>query len=418
MNFPSMVKIRQHFNTTMISDIPAEIHSEFVKLGPQNTISPGRMVAITAGSRGIYKISEIIKALVSELRSIGAKPFIVPAMGSHGGATVEGQKEILNHYGITEELVGAPIKASMEVTRIGETPDGIPVFIDKIASQADHIVVVNRVKPHTDFVGDLESGLMKMMAIGLGKQAAADLYHNEFIRFGHFPIIISVARTIIENSPIAFGIAVVENQRDETHIIKFIPPREIEETEKELLVVAKRLLPTIPFDEIDILIVNEMGKNISGAGIDQNVIGRTVIPYHVVPDKPHIGRIIVRDLTPDSDGNACGIGNVDFTTKRLVDKIDLDATNINAITSSCPESVRIPPYYNSDLEILSAAFKTIPVGDPKNARIVHIQNSLRLEDLYISEAMIPEAQDMKDISVIGEIEPMEFDQEDNLPLSF
>ncbi|MGE5842680.1 MAG: lactate racemase domain-containing protein [Deltaproteobacteria bacterium] len=417
MNFPLMARIRQNFDTSTITDISGEIRSQLSKLGLQGIVSPGQSVAITAGSRGISRLADILRALVNELKGIQAKPFIVPAMGSHGGATAEGQERLLAHYGVTEKGVGAPIKASMEVTQIGETAGGLPVLIDKFASQADHIVVVNRIKPHTDFEGIVESGLMKMLAIGLAKQKGADLYHNEFMRLGHYHVITSVARKIIEDCRIAFALAVVENQRDEIEILRIIPPKEIEETEKGLLLLAKELLPRIPFDPIDILIVNQMGKNLSGTGMDQNVIARSATPYHTVPSKPRIGRIIVRDLTQDSDGNALGIGNADFVTKRLVDSIDRGATYMNAMTSSCPELIRIPPHYDSDREVLEAAFRTLPESDPLGATIVHIENTLRLEEMYISEALIPEAKKIRNVSIVGTPEPMKFDPEGNLAVT-
>ena len=413
-----MVKIKQNFVTDSITDISREIREELARLEPEKIISPGQSVAIATGSRGVYKIDEILATLVNELKKIDAKPFIVPAMGSHGGATSEGQKEILQHYGITEDRLGVPIKASMEVTQIGETSDGIPVLIGKSASQADHIVIVNRVKPHTDFEGDIESGLMKMMVIGLGKQKAADLYHNEFMRLGHPRVIVSVARKIMGKCPIAFGLALVENQKDETQIIKIIPAQHIEETEKKLLILAKELLPRIPLDPIDILIVDQMGKEISGTGMDQTVIARTVVPYHKVPARPRIGRIIVRDLTQESGGNIIGIANADFTTKRLVDKIDRKISYMNAITSSCPEAIRIPPYFDSDREAIEAAYHTIRRTTPQNIRMVHIKNTLFLEEMYISEALISEAKKVKHISIIGSPELMTFDENGNIPNRF
>ena len=278
MEFPLMAKIRQNFDTSTITDIAGEIRSQLTQFDLRGVVLPGQSVAITAGSRGIAGIADILRALVNEIKRIQAKPFIVPAMGSHGGATAEGQKRLLAHYGVTEKGVGAPIKASMEVSQIGETAEGLPVLIDTYASQADQIVVVNRIKPHTDFEGIVESGLMKMMAIGLAKQKGADFYHNEFMRFGHYHVITSVARKIIERCRIAFALAIVENQRDETQVLKVIPPKEIEETEKRLLLLAKELLPRIPFDPIDLLIVNQMGKNLSGTGMDQNVIARSATP--------------------------------------------------------------------------------------------------------------------------------------------
>lgn len=418
MNYPAVVRIKQHFNTNSIQDIPEAVRSEIAKIKPQEIIAPGNSVAITAGSRGIANFAVLLAELVRELKKIGAKPFIVPAMGSHGGATAEGQKKIIEHYKIMEDTMDAPIKSSMEVVEIGSTSDGVPVLIDQNASRADHIIVVNRIKPHTDFKGEIESGLMKMMAIGLGKQKAADHYHNVFMRLGHYHVLTTVAREIMRQCPIAFGLAVVENQRDETEIIRAIPTNQIEETERELLINAKDLLPRIPFDPLDLLIVDEMGKDISGTGMDQNVIARTVIPYHQVPTNPKITRIFVRDLSAGSEGNATAIGNADFTTKRLVDKIDRHATYMNAITSSCPEAVRIPPYYNSDREVIEIALNTIGDIEPLKARVVHILNTLKLEEMLISENMLTEAGQMDDIEIIGAAGPMNFDAQGNLISDF
>ncbi|MGD8762263.1 MAG: lactate racemase domain-containing protein [Desulfobacteraceae bacterium] len=414
MNFPAMARIKQHFDTHSIQDIPAAVRSELAKINLRDMIAPGDSVAITGGSRGIANIAVILAELVSELKKIDAKPFIVPTMGSHGGATAEGQVKILEHYGITGEAMGAPIKSSMEVVKIGTTSDGVPVQVDKNASQADHIVVVNRVKPHTDFIGEIESGLMKMMAIGLGKQKSADHYHNVFIHLGYYHVLTTVAREVIEQCSIAFGLALVENQKDETEIIRAIPAGEIEATERELLVTAKKLLPRIPFDPIDLLIVDQMGKDISGAGMDQNVIARTVMRFHQVPSNPKITRIFVRDFTPGSDGNATGLGNADFTTKRLVDKIDARASYMNAITSSCPEAVRIPPHYESDREAIETALSTIGDIGPEKARIVRILNTLKLEEMMISNAILSEVEQMDNVSIIGSPQQMAFDDQGNL----
>ena len=414
MKFPRMVRIQQHFNTSPIEDIPAKVRTELAGIQPQKIIARGDTVAITAGSRGIANLAVIMAGIIRELKKIGAKPFIIPSMGSHGGATPEGQKKILEHYGITQKAMGVPVKSSLSVVQVGCTPDLIPVYLDRNASKANHIVVVNRVKPHTDFKGKFESGLMKMMVIGLGKQKGADHYHNVIVRRGHYPVLLSVAREILQRCPIAFGVALVENQRDETQIIRAIPAAEMEATEYELLKKAKRLFPRIPVDPIDLLIVDRMGKEISGTGMDQNVIGRSVIPYHRPAIKNDIMRIFVRDLTADSEGNATAIGNADFTTKRLVDKIDHRATYMNAVTSSCPEAVRIPPYYDSDREAIDTALKTIGPVEPQNTRIVHILDTLRLEEMYVSEIMLPEVEKRENISVNGTPIPMKFDAKGNL----
>ena len=418
MKYPKMVLIKQHFNTSPIKDIPAKVRTELAGIEPQKIIARGDTVAITAGSRGIANLAVVLGEIIRELKKIGAKPFIIPAMGSHGGATPAGQKKILEHYGVTQKTMGVPVKSSLNVIQVGSTPDGIPVYLDRNAAKADHIVVVNRVKPHTDFQGKFESGLMKMMVIGMGKQKGADHYHNVIVRRGHYPVFLSVAREILQRCPVAFGVALVENQRDETQIIRAIPAAEIETTEYQLLKKAKRLFPRIPLNPIDLLIVDQMGKEISGTGMDQNVIGRSVIPYHRPSIKNDIMRIFVRDLTADSEGNATAIGNADFTTQRLVQKIDHRATYMNAITSSCPEAVRIPPYYDSDRQAIDTALKTIGPVEPQNSRIVHILDTLRLEEMYVSEVMLAEVQKSKDISVNGTPAPMKFDAEGNLVSNF
>ena len=414
MKLPAMIKIKQNFQTNPIQDVRGKIRSELAAIELRRIILPGQNVAITAGSRGINNIAEILSSLVDELRKLHAKPFIVAAMGSHGGATADGQREVLTHYGITEKFLGVPVQTSMEVVEVGMSPEGIPVLIDKNAAQADHIVVVNRIKPHTDFEGNIESGLMKMITIGLGKQKAADYYHNCFMDLGHYPLIVSIARTVLKNCRIAFGLGIVENQRDETQIIKAMPADQIEQKERELLVQAKELLPRLPFDSMDILIVDEMGKNYSGTGMDQNVIGRTVVPYHKVPSIPRINRIFVRNLSDESDGNAIGIGNADYTTKQLVDKIDRTSTYMNAITSSCPEMIRIPPYFDSDREVMEVVMETIPAGDPLEKRIVHIKNTLMLEEMYVSEPMQDEIQGLDTIEILGGPFPMKFDESGNM----
>jgi hypothetical protein len=415
MAFPKMVRIRQEFKTNPIQDVPGTVSAELAKLNLRRTIKPGASVAITAGSRGIADIDVVIGAVVKELKQIGAKPFIVPTMGSHGGATAAGQKMVLGKYGITKETMGVPIKSSMDVVEIGSTSHGLPVFLDKNASKADHIVVVARIKPHTDFKAPIESGFLKMMTIGLGKQSGADLYHQGVVQFGYYPIILSVGREVLKRAPIAFGVGLVENQRDELAIIRAVPAKEIEETDRKLLRTAKRIMPRIPaIDPIDLLIVDQIGKEISGSGMDPNVIGRHIVPFAKFPPKPKILRIFVRDLTPNTYGNATGIGLADFTTKRLVDKIDYQATYMNCITGGSPEQGRIPPYYRSDRETIETAFRTFGLVKPQDARVVHIANTLRLEEMEISDSMVAAAKALPKVTVVGKPRPMAFDRRQNL----
>lgn len=411
---PKMAKIKQRFAPKSVGDIAKTIGDQFARSEVGSIIKPGQSVAVTIGSRGISNIFQIMKCLVDELIDIGAKPFIVPSMGSHGGATAEGQKKLLATFNITEETMGVEIRSSMEVVEVGITEDNIPVVIDKNAYQADHIFLANRIKPHTDFEGSNESGLMKMLAIGLGKQRGADEYHNRFIQLGHVRVITSVANVLLEECNVAFGLAIVENEIDETAILEIIPAEETEQREKKLLISAKSFLPRIPFNNIDLLIVDEIGKHFSGTGMDQSVIARTVVSYHVVPARPAITRIFVRDLADNSGGNGLGIGNADFTTKRFVEKYNRPISYMNSITAACPEITRIPTYLDNDAEVIETAYKTIPVPASAESRVVWIKNTLHLEEMYISQSMLLEAKANDFLEVVREAVNVAYDGNDNL----
>ena len=412
-NFPLMAKIRQKFETTPVKDIRKKVAEEFIRANAAQILKAGQTVAVTSGSRGVSNIAEITRAIVDELRKLGTKPFIVPAMGSHGGATAEGQRKVLAGYGIDEKTMGVEVRSSMDVVALGPTDDGVPVFIDKNASEADHIIAVNRIKPHTDYEAPHESGVVKMLAIGLGKQHAADLYHNLFVQQGHYPVLASVARKILKASPISFGIGIIENQLEQTDDIIMMRGEDIFDIEHELLKKAKRLLPRIPFDNFDILVVDEMGKTISGTGMDQNIIGRSVIPYHVVPDTPKISRIYVRDLTDDSGGNALGIGNADFTTNKLVNKINRQVTYMNTFTANSPEFIRIPPSFDTDREVLDLCYRTSPALSERDLRIIHIKNTLELEYMLVSDTLLDEIDKNSAIELVSKPAPYEFDTEGN-----
>ena len=304
MMLPRMYRLRQTFDRTWAKDIPEAVSAELTKLSLKESVRPWDRVAITAGSRGISNIALVLKVIVEHLNLLGAKPFIFPAMGSHGGATAEGQVSLLKHYQITENLIGSPILSSMEVTEIGKTKEGLPVYIDKHAFQADHIIVVNRIKPHTKFKGPIESGLMKMISLGMGKQKGADLYHKAAIQHTFPKIIVDGARVVLEKTPILFGLGIIENGYDETAKIAGLRPEEIETKERELLTLAKQMMPKLPFNEIDLLIVDEMGKDISGVGIDPNITGRNRDIMGTFPHPTHVKRLFVRDLTTRSNGNA------------------------------------------------------------------------------------------------------------------
>ena len=414
MSLPKVVRVQQNFDATHITDIPKAVAEQIGKLGLQSRLKPGQTVAITGGSRGVANIAVIIRSVVDELQKLGVRPFIIPAMGSHGGGTAEGQRLVLEHYGITESSMGAPVRATMETTQVGETPQGIPVFLDNYALEADHVVVVNRVKPHTDFDGDIESGLCKMMAIGLGKHTGAIQYHRANIKHGYYTVITSVSRVVRANCKILFGLGIVENAYDETAVIEAMLTPEIENSERRLLAIAKSNLARIPFDQGDVLVVDEMGKNISGAGMDTNVIGRNVSQRERAPVKPWFTRIFVRDLTEESNGNAVGIGLADLVSRRLVNKIDYSPTYINAITSTNVEAARVPVTFDTDREAIETAFSTC--GNSVEAcRMIWIKNTLKLDQFIATEALLDEIGSKPHLKVLEQLGELSFDGKGNLP---
>ena len=399
-------------------DVPGAIRQELAKLPLSTRIRPGDSVALTVGSRGIANMALIIKILVEELKAQGAKPFIVPAMGSHGGGTAEGQRAIVEAYGVTEDFTGAPINATMEVVQVGSIEDGIPVFFDKYAHEADHVAIVARIKPHTDFSGEIESGLHKMMLIGLGKHRGASLYHQAFAHYSFDRIVRSVGQTVIENCNILLGLAIVENQSDETALISQCAPEDFLEREKELLILAKKLIPRLPFQQVDLLIVDQIGKDISGTGMDTNVIGRKDYLYPCNEEvSPKVTRIYVRDLTKKTHGNATGIGIADYTHTRLVNKTDFDSTYINCLTGDNPKSAAIPVHYNTDSKVLDVALKTVGYVQPENARVIRIRNTLDLKEIMVSEAYQAEMKGRDDLEIIEPVQEMRFGEDGNL-LSF
>src|SRR5919201_4447581 len=325
-----MIRVRHTFAGPRVADIPRTVAECLTAAGLP--IKRGDTVAVGAGSRGIANIDVVVGATVRWLKDLGARPFVFPAMGSHGGGTVEGQLSVLEHYGITEATMGCPLRATMEVVQVGEAL-GLPVWLDRHAAEADWLGGVNRVKPHTDFKGSIESGLFKMMTIGLGKWKGAVQYHRANVNHGYETVITAVGREMLGNARIGFGLGIVENGYDETAHVEAFSPEALESGERRLLKNAREWMARLPFSPIDVLIVEEMGKNISGAGMDTNVIGRPSNPHEPFPNDPKILWIVALDLTDESYGNATGIGNADFTTRRLVDKIDMKATLINCITA-------------------------------------------------------------------------------------
>ena len=416
MKYPKMYHIRQVFEVPRVDNLEETINQELESIRINSRIKAGARIGITAGSRGVAGIDRIMRHLVRILKEKSAKPFLFPSMGSHGGGTAEGQLEILKSLNITEESVGAPIVSSMEVVEIGESSFGFPVLVDKHASQADGIVVVNRVKPHTEYEGPIESGLMKMMAIGMGKHKGCFEVHKQTVNYGYREVIPEIGRVILEKLPILFGLAILENVYDETAIIRAVPPSGFLVEEEKLLARAKKLMARLPFDNIDVLIVDEMGKNISGTGMDTNVIGRIMFIGEQEPENPRITRIAVLDMTEESHGNAVGIGLADYTTQRVVAKIDHKALAINCITAMSPEKGRIPIALKTDKEAVETALSTIGAVDPEGARVIHIKNTLEIAELDISEALVEEIKGREDLKLTEEVGPLSFDDKGNIAL--
>ena len=414
--YPQMFRIRQHFDAPRVDDIAGTVRDEIARINPSSTIKPGQTVAVAAGSRGVANINTIVKTVVEEMKAIGAVPYIVPAMGSHGGGTAEGQTQVLAEYGITEGAMGCPIKSSMDVIQIGVSDFDMPIYFDKHASEADHVVVVNRIKPHTGFAGEIESGLMKMMLIGLGKHKGASVYHRAIIHHSFDKVVRLVGKVVREEMPITFGVATLENGYDETALIEAIPAADFEEREKVLQAISKEWCPSLPFDDVDLLIIDEMGKNISGSGMDTNVIGRKRNDRRAMGDEtPRVLRIFVRDLTEVTHGNATGIGMAEFTTRRLVDKIDYHATYTNVITGQHVSAGAIPLHCDTDAEILDIALESIGLIAPEDARVLWIPNTLDLGEVEASEAYLSQADIRDDLEILTDLRPLETEADGNLP---
>ncbi len=406
MAVPRMLRVRQTFPRPRVADIPRAVAAALA--GAEVRIKRGDTVAVGAGSRGIANIDVVVGATVRWLKDLGARPFVFPAMGSHGGGTPEGQLSVLEHYGITEAAMGCPIRATMDVVQVGEAL-GLPVWLDRWASEADWIGLVNRVKPHTDFKGTIESGLFKMMTIGLGKYKGAIQYHRANIHHGYETVITAVGREMLKKARIGFGVGVVENGYDETARIEAFNAENLEAGERRLLKDAREWMARLPFSPIDVLVVEEMGKNISGAGMDTNVIGRPSNPHEPFPADPKILWIVALDLTEESYGNAIGIGNADFTTRRLVDKIDMKPTLINAITACAPNGAKIPPAYDTDREAIETALSCIGLTPPEKARVIRIRSTLMLAEIEVSEAFLPELAKRAELKRLTDPAPLPFD---------
>ena len=411
MAFPKMFRVKQELEGPTLPDVYGGVREQIRNLGLEKQVKPGQTVAITSGSRGVANIAENTKAVVDDLKALKLQPFICPTMGSHGEATAEGQKKILEHYDITEASMGCPIKSSMQVVEIGKVK-GTTVFCDKNAWEADHIAVVARVKAHTDFDNEIESGLFKMMAIGLGKQHGAENYHRAGHHYSYAEIFPSVGKAVLDSGHVLFGLATVENGHEHTAKVRAILPKDFHAEEKALLKEAKAWMARLPFEKLDLLIVDELGKNISGAGMDPNVTGRASVQKPA--GKPHVRMLFVRDIRPESEGNAIGVGFADMTTKRLAKKINYAAMHMNAITSGVPDAAKVPMPFETDRQAIETALGMIGLTLPEQARVARIKNTLHLTEIDCSEALLAEVQQHKRLQEATQPAPMGFDAAGNL----
>lgn len=408
---PRMLTVKQHMPRPRVENVDQAVREAIEEANVLDRIKPGMRVAITGGSRGINNMVQVYKTLVQLVRSLGAEPFIFPAMGSHGGATAQGQVEVLKHLGVTEDVCGCTIISSMETDLLGYTKkNGLPAYIDHNANLADAIILVNRVKLHTSFRGNIESGLCKMAVIGMGKQKGAELCHSRGWDL-MLDSILDLSETIISKSKTIFGIALVENGYDETAIVSCLPAEKILEGEQELLIKAKEYMPSIPFKDYDILIVDVMGKEYSGGGMDTNVISR--YPSTAVPPDPRQKIIAVLDLSEGSMGNAIGVGMADITTSRLFGKWNMEASYINNLTNGTLQNYKMPMVMNSDKNAIRAALQMCRLPDPSKAKVVRIHSTLELSEFQVSEALLDEAKGLG-LELCGEAKDIIFDENGNL----
>ena len=415
-DYPRVFKVRQLFETAKVEDVAAEVEARLSALNLTEKIKPGDTVAISAGSRGVANIHQVTRAIVQHLQTLGAAPFVVPAMGSHGGGTAEGQQAILEGYGMTEAYLGCPIRASMETVVVCEAEEGFPVHFDKHAWDADHVVVCNRVKPHTNFTGDIESGLMKMMLIGLGKHNGAKIYHRAIHDFSFGQIVRSVAREVLDKCGVIAGVALVENQFDETAKITALAPDDFEEGEKELLIEAKQLMPTIPFDQAHLMAIDQIGKNISGSGMDTNTVGRKYNDHQPGEgETPRIRFISIRGLTEATHGNASGLGLAEFCRSRVIQEADQNITRINCITGGHVTAAMLPLDYESDREIMDVVQQSCGLTPAAQLRFIWIRNTLEVAEFVCSEVYWDEVQQREDLMVLSDVQDLPFDAEGNWP---
>ena len=415
MPLPRMYRIRQSFDTPRLGDVASAVREQMASLNLASRVQPGQTVAITVGSRGVANVALITREIVQHFLSLGAKPFVVPAMGSHGGASAAGQRAVIESFGVTEEFIGCPIKATMETVIIDKTPQGIPVHFDKHASEADHVFIANRIKPHTMFVGPIESGLHKMMLIGLGKHAGAVIYHRAIKSFTFLEIIRAVADVVVKRCRVLGGLGIVENAFEETALVEGVPVEKFYERECVLLEKARAWMPRLPLNDIDLLVIDEIGKEISGTGMDTNIVGRKFNDHAATADDTtNCRRIFIRGLTEKTHGNGTGIGLCEFTNRRTVEALDIDSTTVNCVTAGHVTAAMIPVNFVTDREVVNTALKTLGLTEPEDARVVQIRNTLLLEEMLVSESCLPQLKDNPRVSILSGPLPWKFDSAENL----
>ncbi len=409
---PRMVPVSVDFKTSRLDDIAGAVAQTMEQPAVRAKVTQGMRIAVGCGSRGVANIAETARAVVAQLKALGAEPFIFPAMGSHGAATAEGQRQVLAGYGITEEAVGCPVRATMETEELGRLDDGTPVYMDQFAAEADGVVLINRVKPHTNFRAPIESGIVKMMTIGMGKiKGATTLHTHGMDAFGE--LLPRAARFIMERKPFLFGVGLVENAQDETAIIEAIPAETLFEREADLQAQSKAMMGRLLFDDIDVLVIDEMGKNISGAGFDPNVTGRANRDMGEWSG-PRVQKIVVLDLTEETHGNATGVGLADVITMKLYRQLDVRSTYANVITSAYLDGGAIPIIMNTEQEAIQLAVKTALRVKPADCRIVRIRNTLELSEIEVSEPLLEQVRQHPSMEALGAPAPFAFDAAGNL----
>ncbi len=414
--YPQVFRVKQCFERPRVDDVAAEVERQLATLALAQQVRPGQTVAITAGSRGIANLAVILRAIVDHFRRLGAQPLLIPAMGSHGGGTAEGQRELLRAYDVTESFCGCPVQSSMETVVVCQAAEGFPVHFDRYAFQADHVVVCGRVKPHTNFVGEIESGLMKMLLIGLGKHEGAKIYHRAIKDHSFDKIVHSVANQVLARCSILAGLAILENGYDQTAAIEAVRPQDFATREKVLLKQARRWMPRLPFDRADLVLIDRIGKDISGTGMDTNLVGRKFGIHEAAEDEwPKIRYIGIRGLTEATRGNATGLGLAEFCLSRVLQQRDDPITRMNCLTGGHGIAAMTPLDYPTDRQMLDAVLPTIGLTEPQNAKCMWICDTLHVGQLECSAAYWDAAQDRSDLEILCPPRPLPIRSDGNLP---